>query len=228
MLHAARQLPAWLIFDVGQKKMTSARTALLLTFIAIANVCSASENKGLLDRFESAASSDGKLRLRAVWMASAPAHDILAGGIYRPSARKGRTYEFYVLVQNIGKEEIEVPSIIDRSPRTGGILIGSMVIVPYVVKFDDLLGRITFVESASAFHPVKLKPGEVMRLPIFYQIEESLKPHWFFYAVDATVANRYGWWSGALKCEAEEYRPNKAPEPTPGSVTPRATHESLK
>jgi len=170
---------------------------------------------GLMGKFQDAPATDGKIRLRTVWVRSAPAHEILSeSGLFRLSDKEGWTYEFYALVENVGKEEIEVPSIIDRSPRSTGMPIGGAMIVPYVVKFGDLIGRITFVESASAFRPVKLKPGESMRLPIFYRVGKTLEPHWFFYAVEESIAKRYGWWSGALKCQAEEYLPNQASEPT--------------
>ena len=160
--------------------------------------------------YENAKATDGKIRLRAVWIRSYPPREILSASTFRSSDQKGSTFEFYVLIENVGKEEIEVPSTIDSSPRSFGMPVSGVMIVPYLVKFENLIGGITLVESASAYRPVKLKPGETMRLPIFYRISEKLEPHWFFYAVDETVAKRYGWWSGALKCEAEEYLPNKS------------------
>jgi len=169
---------------------------------------------GPMGKYDTATASDGKIRLRALWVRSVPAHEILSeSGVSRLSDKEGWTYEFYVLVENVGKEEVELPSIIDRVPRSMGMPIGDGMIVPYVVKFEDLHG-VTFVESAAAFRPVKLRPGESMRLPIYYRIGKTLEPHWFFYAVEESVAKRYGWWSGALKCQAEEYLPNQTSEPT--------------
>ena len=172
-------------------------------------------DKGLMGRYDTASASDGKLRLRALWERSFPAREILSErGEFSLSEKKGWTYEFYVLVENVGKEDVDVPSITDRTPRSAGMSIAGSVIVPYIVRFYDR-GGITFVESASAFRPVRLRPGESMRLPVYYRIGETLEPHWFFYAVDESVAKRYGWWSGALKCEAEQFLPNQASEPMP-------------
>src|SRR5438105_4219454 len=94
-------------------------------------LCFAKES--LWDKYERAPVSDGKIRLRTVWVRSAPAHDILSeSGLVRVSDKKGYTYEFYVLVENVGKEEIEVPSIIDRTPRSIGMPVGTAMIVPYI------------------------------------------------------------------------------------------------
>lgn len=178
---------------------------------------SGDRDAGLWAKVDDAPASDGEIRLRALWVRSSPAREILSeNGDFRLSEKQGWTYEFYVLLENVGSREIEVPSIIDREPRSTGIPLNGAVLVPYLVRFNDLNNEITFVESASAFRPVTLRPGEAMRLPIYYQIAEKLEPHWFFYAVDETVAKRYGWWSGALKCKAEEFLPK---QPAPATRT---------
>lgn len=180
----------------------------------------------LWKKFDAAPSSDGRIRLSAVWYRYLPGSDILDEDTVRASDKKGFTYEFYVLIQNVGKEDVVVPSPVKNSRRNVAEWVNGNRVVPYMIYFGDLLGRTTLVESAAAFRPVSLKPGESTRLPIFYRITEKLEPHWFFYAVDDKVAKRYGWWDGALKCKGEEYLPNQQlPDPTSSSVTPPAGAE---
>lgn len=173
---------------------------------------SAGENTSWTN-YEAAPVNDGKLRLSAFWQRSSPAHDIVTeNGATKLSKIDGWTYEFCVLIENISNEAIELPS----SPKGGmpivGIPISGRVIVPYIVMFGDAFGSINYVESATTFRPVKLKPGEATRLPIYYRIVkagESLPTHWFYYAVEESVAKRYGWWSGSLACKGEEFIPSR-------------------
>lgn len=163
--------------------------------------------------YESAPVGDGRLRIRAFWQRSSPAHEILnENGLVRASQIEGATYEFCVLLENVGKLEIELPS----SPRGGlpivGIPLQGKVVVPYIIRFGEAFGALAYVESEVTFRPVRLKPGEATRLPVYYRIVktgESLPVHWFFYAVEESVAKRFGWWSGALACKSEEFLPAK-------------------
>jgi len=168
--------------------------------------------------YSSAPEEDGRLRLRAVWKSSSPAHDILdEGGATRPANVNGTTYEFCVLVENIGEGEMEIPSWSKPGVSKIGISIGGEIVVPYIISPSSAFGRINFVESPNTYRPVKLKPGEAVRLPVYYRIVkegESLPPHHFYFAVEESIAKRYGWWSGALACKGEEFHPDEEHKPT--------------
>ncbi len=121
--------------------------------------------------YASVPAEDGTLRLRAYWKRTSPAYDILTEGhAFRLSQVEGATYEFCVLIQNIGKTEIEVPS----SPKGGMALrsmpVGKDVVVPCIIKFEDDFEPLRYIDAPAKFSPVKLKPGEATRLPIYYRI----------------------------------------------------------
>ena len=202
---------------------------LLLSFLT----ASASQSPSWTN-YQSASPNDGNLRLRALWYRTSPAYDILTeGGTLKRSKDTGSTYEFCVLIENIGKEELVVPSWTKDGMPPRVIPFRENVIVPYIIKSDDAFGFLRYVDSPATFRPVKLKPGEATRLPIYYRIVkqgESLPPHWFYYAVEESLAKRYGWWSGELACKGEEFHPDDNPSsarpepPSPkGSGEPSAT-----
>jgi hypothetical protein len=79
--------------DVGQREMRILHTTILLSLLAV--VASSAEapssagqvrfvtprgeeDPGPWGKYDTASASDGKIRLRAVWVRSAPAHDILS------------------------------------------------------------------------------------------------------------------------------------------------------
>lgn len=75
-----------------------------------------------LNKFNSVSESDGQLRMHAMWVRSTPARDILTeDGESALSSVEGFTYEFFVLLENIGRNAIVVPSSTrSPSPKSNG------------------------------------------------------------------------------------------------------------
>lgn len=195
------------------KNKTRLLQGILLTgLFGLAVVYAAGDKVSPWDKYDSAPESDGRLRLRALWVNYVPAQEVLSeSGVRRPSEVDGSSYEYYVFIENIGKNAVELPS----SPKGGGPIsigrpIGGIIVVPYIVQFERELERFKVVESPSVFRPVRLEPGETARLPIYFRIVKrgiSVPEHYFYYYVDEEIARRYGWWSGALRCKGEAYSP---------------------
>jgi len=213
MRHAARQLPSWLIFDVRQMK-----TLALFMFIAAAAMGASTSREGELASFIRSADS--------LVIYSLLPSDLVVTDLHGNRADEFRDSERFHGFPVLGRfdvveaEEREKLRIVlaatvvttrgDRAPSLCFLPRHGVCVKKEERHVDVLLCFECEVARVVVHHP---QSEERFETSISLKALESLNA-----AIDLRKIRR----------DIPRQRPNKAPEPTPGAVTPRATEGTSK
>lgn len=159
------------------------------------------------------------LKLYAYWQTTVPARTVSPDGVrfvYSKNPAES-TVIYHVFVKNVSAGAIVIPTF----PREGypSILVSepkgyNIMLYRFQARYafgDTGSGQV--IDSACAYRPVCLRPGELTELSLWSMImKPGEKPPQYLvrFEVDEPMAKNYGWWTGIIQAFAAPYSPSSA------------------